>query len=220
MADDKAFTLLERCPPSFEKTAEGVCKLHTLYDQYDSVQDRGVGGLTSSLPARRDGFTPQQIDLGRYLFFDPILSVDGTQSCASCHQPDKGLADGLARSVGVSGVEVSRSAPTLWNAAFLTSFFWDARAKTLEEQMLGPLYDAKEMGNNPVQLLASLNGNQQYQAMFKQAFKSDSDDITLDQIYTALTAFETSLISLFRISYTSFTSCKLLLRVLCKHRTL
>ncbi|ARN76288.1 cytochrome-c peroxidase [Oceanicoccus sagamiensis] len=196
MAADKPFTLLDRCPPSFEKTAQGVCKLHTRYDQYDSIQGVGVGGLTSSLPARRDGFTPEQIDLGRYLFFDPLLSVDSTHSCASCHQPDKGLSDGLARSVGVSGEEIPRSAPTLWNTAFLTSFFWDARAKTLEEQMLGPLYDAKEMGNNPVQLLASLNANQQYRSMFKQAYPAASDDITLDQIYTALTAFQTSLISL------------------------
>ncbi len=196
IASEDSFKLLDRCPPSFEKTAAGVCKLHTLYDQYDSVQGRGVGGLTSSLPARRDGFSPEQIDLGRYLFFDPLLSVDGTQSCASCHQPDKGLADGLARSVGVHGNEVPRSAPTLWNTAFLTSFFWDARANSLEEQMVGPLYDAKEMANNPAQLLASLNTNKQYREMFQQAYKTEGDAITLDQIYNALAAFQTSLISL------------------------
>lgn len=196
------FNLLDRCPPSFEKTDAGVCKLHTLYDQYDSIQGQGVGGLTSSLPPRRDGFTPQQIDLGRYLFFDPLLSGDGTLSCASCHQTDKGLSDGLARSVGVAGVEVSRSAPTLWNSAFLKSFFWDGRAKTLEEQMLGPLYDEKEMGNNPVQLLNDLNANTIYRQMFLEAFgdvASDQliqDQITLDQVYTAITAFEASLISL------------------------
>ncbi|WP_369809151.1 cytochrome-c peroxidase [Oceanicoccus sp. KOV_DT_Chl] len=196
--ENDRFVLLDRCPPSFEKTGEGVCKLHTLYDQYDSVQGRGVGGLQSSLPPRRDGFTPEQIDLGRYLFFDPALSGDGSMSCASCHQPDKGLSDGRARSVGVAGVDVGRAAPTLWNSAFLTSFFWDARASSLEEQMLGPLYDPKEMGNTPVQLLATLNANADYRDMFQQAFPAAqaTNDITLDQIYLALAAFQTSLISL------------------------
>lgn len=193
-ADD--IVLKSHCPPSFEKTAQGVCILHTLYDQYDSVQSHGVGGLNSSLPPRRDGFTPEQIDLGRYLFFDPLLSGDGSISCASCHHPETGLSDGRPRSIGIEDQQVARAAPTLWNSAFLKSFFWDARAKTLEEQMVGPLYDAKEMGNNPVQLLASLNGNKQYRQLFKQAFPQSGQDITLDDIYLAIAAFETSLISL------------------------
>ena len=190
------FMLSANCPPSFEKTDSGQCKLHTLYDQYDSVQNHGVGGLNSSLPPRRDGFTPEQIDLGRYLFFDPLLSIDGTLSCASCHHPEKGLSDNKARSIGVAGAEVARSAPTLWNSAFLTRFFWDGRATTLEAQMLGPLYDPLEMGNNPANLLETLNANAIYLRLFQQAFNSGADRITLDQIYLAITAFETSLISL------------------------
>lgn len=190
------FSLSANCPPSFEKTDSGQCKLHTLYDQYDSVQNHGVGGLNSSLPPRRDGFTPEQIDLGRYLFFDPLLSIDGTLSCASCHHPEKGLSDNKARSIGVAGAEVARSAPTLWNSAFLTRFFWDGRATTLEAQMLGPLYDPLEMGNNPANLLETLNANAIYLRLFQQAFNSGADRITLDQIYLAITAFETSLISL------------------------
>ena len=193
-ADD--FILAEHCPPSFEKNDEGVCILYTLYDQYDSIQNRGVGGLTSSLPARRDGFTPQQIDLGRYLFFDPILSGNSSLSCASCHHPDQGFSDGRARSIGVGGVAVHRSAPTLWNAAFLQRFFWDGRAQTLEEQVQGPLFDSKEMGNTPQQLLATLNANPIYRDLFQQAFADSSDTITLADIYTAIAAFQASLISL------------------------
>lgn len=190
------FSLSANCPPSFEKTPSGHCKLHTLYDQYDSIQNHGVGGLHSSLPPRRDGFTPQQIDLGRYLFFDPLLSVDGTLSCASCHHPEKGLSDNRARSIGVAGVEVSRSAPTLWNSAFLSRFLWDASAASLEEQVQGPLYDPLEMGNNPANLLATLNSNTVYRQLFQQAFERQADAITLDQIYLVIAAFETSLISL------------------------
>ncbi|MED5316488.1 MAG: cytochrome-c peroxidase, partial [Candidatus Neomarinimicrobiota bacterium] len=116
-----------------------------MYQQYQSLQNSGVGGLKTGLPSVRDGFSPQQIDLGRYLFFDPALSRDGSLSCASCHNPELGFSDGLTRSVGIGGAEVSRNAPSLWNVSFLKSFFWDARAKTLEEQMTGPLFSDNEM---------------------------------------------------------------------------
>jgi cytochrome c peroxidase len=197
LAGDDAIVLSENCPPGFEKVEAGACELRTMYQFYDSLQNRGVGGTKTALPAHRDGFTPQQIDLGRYLFFDPALSVDGSMSCASCHQPDKGFADGRARSIGVSGEEVSRSAPSLWNVAFLERLFWDARAVSLEEQMLGPLYAADEMANNPVNLLNTLNSNEEYRQLFRQAYpKGELDEISLGQVYLALTAFQTSLISL------------------------
>jgi cytochrome c peroxidase len=81
--------------------------------------------------------------------------------------------------------------------AFLTKFFWDARANSLEEQMTGPLYSPNEMGNNPAQLLTSINANSTYQRLFATAFPaSQHDSIDLAQIYTAIAAFETSLISL------------------------
>ncbi|NND66420.1 MAG: cytochrome-c peroxidase, partial [Halioglobus sp.] len=137
VAGDADFVLSKRCPPSFEKTEEGVCRLRTLYEFYSSVQGHGLGGTQTSLPDHRDGFPPAQIDLGRYLFFDPALSADGSLSCASCHHPDKGFSDNRARSIGIGGQEVARAAPTLWNVAFLDTFFWDAHARSLEEQAQG-----------------------------------------------------------------------------------
>jgi len=191
------FALSERCPPGFELTAKGVCELRTLYQFYDSLENRGVGGTRTALPPHRDGFTPRQIDLGRYLFFDPLLSGDGTLSCASCHRPDKGLADGRPRSIGIHGQDAGRAAPTLWNVAFLHRFFWDARAESLEAQATGPLYSPREMGNDPVRLLASLNGNATYRRLFQQAFGTPANaSITPAQVYTALAAFQTSLVSL------------------------
>ncbi|TGD75878.1 cytochrome-c peroxidase [Mangrovimicrobium sediminis] len=197
------FTLAAHCPPGFE-LVDGHCELRSLYQQYASLQSAGVGGLKTGLPAWRDGFTPQQIDLGRYLFFDPVLSADGSLSCASCHQPERGFADGLPRSRGMHGELLARSAPSLWNVAFLQRFFWDARAASLEEQMLGPLYDEREMANTPQALLDTLNGIDAYRSLFAQAFPAEiSPDsggedapIHLQQVYTALAAFETSLISL------------------------
>ena len=197
VSESGGFVLRDYCPPSFEKTAAGNCKLRTLYEFYDSVQGHGLGGTRTSLPSHRDGFTPRQIDLGRYLFFDPVLSGDGSVSCASCHHPDKGFSDGKPRSVGIGGQEVARAAPTLWNVAFLNSFFWDAHASTLEEQMLGPLFAENEMGSNPVQLHSALNDIPAYRALFAQAYPDETaEGIQLPQIYDALTAFQASLISL------------------------
>ena len=191
------FVLNENCPPSFEKMDNGSCELRNLYQFYDSLQDMGVGGTKTSLPAHRDGFSPQQIDLGRYLFFDPALSADGSISCASCHHPDQGFSDNKARSIGIHGQEVTRSAPTLWNVAFLKHLFWDSRSESLEDQAKGPLYHPSEMGNNEVQLRQTLNNNPDYRVLFSQAFpNSGSNEIELSQLYTALTAFQTSLISL------------------------
>jgi cytochrome c peroxidase len=190
------FMLNSLCPPGFEKTEAGVCELRTLYQFYDSLEGRGVGGTRTALPPHRDGFTPQQIDLGRYLFFDPVLSGDGTLSCASCHDPARGMSDGRARSIGIHGADAGRAAPTLWNVAFLKRFFWDARADSLEAQASGPLYSPKEMGNTPTRLLASLNGNATYRRLFQETFPAGRGKITEQEVFTALTAFQTSLVSL------------------------
>lgn len=197
------FQLRNYCPPGFETVVTAVtkqqnqlsCQLRSLYQRYRSLQNGGVGGLKTGLPENRDGFSPQEIDLGRYLFFDPILSGDKDLSCASCHHPDKGFADGRGQSIGAHKQVLPRSAPSLWNMAFQKRFFWDARASSLEEQALGPLYNQKEMNNSPEQLLKDLNNSPAYLALFNQAFPQQSE-ITLDNIYRALTAFESSLISL------------------------
>jgi cytochrome c peroxidase len=197
IAQESDITLATTCPPGFELNDNNECINRNLYQQYESLTNAGVGGLKTALPEIRDGFSPQQIDLGRHLFFDPVLSADGTVSCATCHQPDKGFADGMSYSIGVKGRKTSRSAPSLWNVAFMNKFFWDGRAKSLEEQMQGPLFSEKEMGTTPELLLKTLNGIPTYQKLFTEAFPGKKDPkITLEEIYTALAAFECSLISL------------------------
>ena len=194
----ESIELCTTCPPGFLLNEQNQCLSKNLYQQYESLQDVGVGGLKTSLPEVRDGFSPQQIDLGRYLFFDPILSADGSVSCATCHNPDQGFSDGKAVSTGIHGAQLTRSSPSLWNVAYLKNFFWDGRATSLEQQMFGPLFSDKEMGNTPENLKKSLNRNPTYKRLFKDAFpaRGQQDSIQLEEIYTALTAFETSLISL------------------------
>ena len=190
------FSLADQCPPSFALNADNQCQLRHLYQLYDSLQSQGLGGLKTALPKHRDGFSPQQIDLGRLLFFDPLLSGDKTLSCANCHNPERGFSDGMARSVGASGQLHQRSAPTLWNSAFLKVFFWDARAQSLEEQAVGPLFSAIEMNNTPQQLIADLKQNSTYAKLFQQAFPESDEAVVIANIATALSAFQSSLISL------------------------
>ncbi len=190
--------LRSSCPPGFMLNEKGECESRNLYMQYSSLTDKGVGGLKTALPEARHCFTPEQIDLGRYLFFDPVLSKDGTISCASCHDPNMGFSDGKRVSTGINGHQLTRSAPSLWNVGYLSSLFWDGRASSLEEQMQGPLYDEHEMGNTPSQLKNSLNAIGEYRSLFAQAFpdRHPIDSIQLDEVYTAIAAFESSLISL------------------------
>jgi cytochrome c peroxidase len=194
----ETITLRETCPPSFELTTSNRCELRNQYQFYTSTQNRGVGGTHTGLPPDyRDGFSPQEIDLGRYLFFDPLLSGDGSLSCASCHHPDLGFSDGMGRSVGARGKLADRAAPSLWNVAFQRKLFWDARSDSLEEQAQGPLFAEKEMDNTPEHLLATLNANEAYRSLFRQAYpKAELDEIGPGQIYRALAAFQSSLISL------------------------
>lgn len=190
--------LKDSCPPGFRLNAHNECIAQNLYMQYDSPNNIGVGGLQTGLPEIRDGFSPQQIDLGRYLFFDPVLSVDQTVSCATCHDPNKGLSDGLATSLGKVGQRLKRAAPSLYNVGYLKKLFWDGRASTLEEQMLEPLFSEEEMGNSPENLLSSINGIENYRKLFAEAYPKRNRDqpIALNEITKAIAAFQASLISL------------------------
>ena len=192
------FELCSDCPPGFVLNERNECRLRSLYQQYNSLQDAGVGGLKTALPKVRDGFSPQQIDLGRYLFFDPVLSGNGQISCSTCHIPEKGFSDGRSTALGIDGQQLGRSTPSLWNVGFLKRLFWDARATSLEEQMKGPLYSSQEMASSPERILRELNQLEAYRDLFAQAYpdRDGKDSISLDEVYRALAAFESSLISL------------------------
>ena len=194
------FSLTKQCPPGFLLDLGGKCRMKSLYQFYDSLHGKGLGGMKAGLPPHRDGFSPEQIDLGRLLFFDPVLSGDDNLSCAGCHNPHLGFSDGMGRSIGSGGRINKRSAPTLWNTAFLETFFWDSRASTLEEQALESLFADDEMATSPEKLVNDLKQVSDYDALFKEAFPdhhpSQFPAISVNNVVSALVAFQTSLISL------------------------
>jgi len=189
------FNLSEYCPAGFQLVDQKSCILQSLYQQYTSPA--GFGGLRTPLPAALDGFSPQEIDLGRYLFFDPVLSGDKTQSCAHCHHPDLGFADGRGRSIGKDGKLLSRGAPSLWNVTFQKKFFWDSRSDNLQEQALEPLLSPIEMAATIKGIEAELNNNITYRQLFGVTYPSSrKEGINIDHVTRALAAFEATLISL------------------------
>lgn len=115
-------------------------------------------------------FTPGRTELGRRLFFDPVLSLDRTVSCASCHQPEHGFADPRRFSLGVGGKRTKRNSPTLFNRGHASLQFWDGRAASLEEQALMPLENPDEMALAIPEALERLRRDESYRGAFELAY--------------------------------------------------
>jgi cytochrome c peroxidase len=137
--------------------------------------------------------TVEKVDLGRELFFDKRLSVDGTVSCATCHDPDRAFTDGKALAEGVGGRRGPRNSPTLLNAMFNSGQFWDGRADSLEAQAKLPLINPDEMGNASFeQVVARLQTVPQYREKFERVF---GQGVSVDAIARAIAAYERTLLS-------------------------
>ncbi len=133
------------------------------------------------------------IELGKQLFFEPRLSQSNQIACASCHHPDQNYTDNRTLSIGNKLLEGTRNAPTILNLSYSKHFFWDGRASSFEEQVLGPITNPVEMNTSLDTVVNRLNKIEGYKKQFKKEF--DTDKITIDQIAKALGAFEKSLVS-------------------------
>ncbi|MCB0580107.1 MAG: hypothetical protein KDD10_12465 [Phaeodactylibacter sp.] len=141
--------------------------------------------------------TAAGVELGRRLFYDPILSADSSLACASCHLPERAFADGRPVAVGIQGRRGRRNAQSLANAAYqYKGLFWDGRSATLEEQALIPVEDPNEMGHDWGAVEQALRRHPSYPARFAAAFGiNDTARITRQLAARALAQFERTLIS-------------------------
>lgn len=136
--------------------------------------------------------TAAKISLGKQLYFDGRLSKDGKVSCASCHDPQKGFSNDDNFATGVGGARGGRSAPSVINAAYYRQQFWDGRAKSLEEQALGPIQNPIEMAETLESVIKKLNGIDGYRSQFQDVFGTDA---TADGIAKAIAAYERTVLS-------------------------
>lgn len=139
--------------------------------------------------------SPERIDLGAMLFFDPRMSSSGLFSCQSCHNVGLGGVDGLETSIGHGWQRGPRNAPTVLNAVFNIAQFWDGRAPDLEEQAKGPVQAGVEMNNTPEQVVTTLLSMQDYVDRFQAAFPGETEPVTFDNFARAIEAFEATLIT-------------------------
>jgi cytochrome c peroxidase len=152
--------------------------------------------LPSTVPAMKDNvITPEKIDLGKALFFDPRMSASGVFSCNSCHNLATGGDDNLETSIGHGWQKGPRNAPTVLNAVFNEAQFWDGRAPDLAAQAKGPVQAGVEMANTPANVLATLNSMPQYVEWFKTAFPGEADPVSFDNFAKAIEAYEATLIT-------------------------
>jgi cytochrome c peroxidase len=136
---------------------------------------------------------PARVALGQKLFFEPRLSGDGNVACATCHDPDRAFTDGRPVSVGIHGRVGQRNAPTLLNALYNKTQFWDGRVNTLEQQAALPITNPFEMGSASIaEAVSRIAGDKEYQTQFMQAFDRGVNE---QDMLSAIAAYERTLTS-------------------------
>jgi len=143
--------------------------------------------------------TASKVELGRYLFYDSRMSVNGKASCSTCHKQELAFTDGRAVSVGATGQLHTRGAMSLVNVAYAAALTWsNPRMKSLEEQALTPMF-----GDHPIELglrdgdgfLPMLRSDPQYRVLFERAFPEGADRFPVKNVAKALACFERSIVS-------------------------
>ncbi|MCC6753559.1 MAG: cytochrome C peroxidase [Saprospiraceae bacterium] len=184
------------CDPSNGGDITGRDLSHIPYapKEYPLVVPPGLPGLPPSPgnPQTYDG-----VQLGRHLFFDPILSLDSTLSCSGCHDPRRSFTDNLALSPGVGGTLGSRSSMTALNAAYYTGgLFWDGRSAMLEDQALEPVVNPVEMHEQWPNVEEKLRRHPKYPELFRKAFGiRNTSEITRDLAARAIAQYERLLLT-------------------------
>lgn len=167
--------------------------------QADALRDKAAEffkPLPSTIPALNENtVTPEKVDLGKALFFDPRLSASGVFSCYSCHNLTTGGDDNMETSVGHGWQKGPRNSPTVLNAVLNEAQFWDGRAEDLAAQAKGPIQAGVEMANTPEAVEATLNSMPQYVDWFKAAFPGEENAANFDNMAKAIEAFEATLIT-------------------------
>ncbi len=147
--------------------------------------------ITQPLPDKL-ALNAQKVALGRALFDEKQLSANDTVACSNCHVLRAGGADNLVHSIGINGGQGGINAPTVLNSGFNFVQFWDGRAATLEDQIDGPVTNAKEMGATWDQVLEKLKRSERYRAAFARSYP---DGITAANIKDAIATFERALVT-------------------------
>lgn len=181
--------------PDFETRTRAIqARVGVRADLVNRARERHPGLPALEFPAHNP-LTEERVALGRKLFFDRRLSLNGTQSCGMCHIPEQGFSNNeLAIAVGIEGRSVGRNAPTLYNVAFLDTLFHDGREENLEQQAWQPLLHPDEMANPSIGfVIEKLSSLPDYAGLFEAAFDGRGPD--LETVPRALASYQRTLVS-------------------------
>ncbi len=141
-----------------------------------------------------DTLSPARLELGRYLFFDPILSAGNKRSCASCHRPGLAFSDGRNKSLAFDGLnDVGRNSPGLLNSAYQSAQFWDLRETFLEDQIDHVVSNGKEFHSSYTEIMRKLAQSREYDSLFHAAFPDASEPVNIRYFNLALADYLRSL---------------------------
>lgn len=150
-----------------------------------------------SMKGSNPKFNEKQIELGKLLFYDPILSKTNEFSCASCHDPKKAFTDNLPKSKNLTYNGFGkRNSPTLLNSCFQSSFFSDLRSSNMNDQIENVMLSKDEFNTNQDEMVAKLKSKKHYQTLFKEAYFTHSEPISLGTIKSSLELYVRSLVAL------------------------
>jgi len=200
------FVLKDIIDPLYKKTLEAQNKLQVEHPteyrsqpsawNYNSTSIFATDFLDAwyytSIPKKYQ--TKEVVSLGKQLFFDPILSDQSKRSCASCHQPEKYYTDGLITSKAFEdGNFLSRNSPTLLHAIYSERYFWDLRARAIEDQTEHVVTSPHEFNTSYPEIIQRLQQSNTYRIAFEKAFQGENHQISKQFIQFALTAYVASL---------------------------
>jgi cytochrome c peroxidase len=203
---DRASFLLNFANPLTRQLAKARKALKMPDIRYNRLLNQHAATLFDSnafnrnafIAAPEDSATELKINLGKKLFFDPILSGNGQRSCSSCHQPDRAFTDGLAKNLDITGKKfIKRNTPTLINAALQPAQFYDLRAPSLEDQVSDVVGNRDEMHGDMQVSTEKLWHDLVYKELFSRAYPvTDRQAIDTLEVMNALASFVRSLTAL------------------------
>ena len=178
------------------KSTLSALLLASTFTTLSASEDMSKWLRPSEVPQPKNNkLTPERIELGKYLYFDKRLSKNDKVSCATCHSPYRGWTDMVptSKAVGFEGRVGPRNSPVVLNSAYQKHQFWDGRARTLEQQALGPIQADVEMNMPLDELVPKLRKIKGYAPLFEKAYPGEG--ITKDTIAKAIASFERTVVS-------------------------
>jgi cytochrome c peroxidase len=148
-------------------------------------------------PNERFVLTAARADLGKRLFYDPLLSGNSSRSCATCHKPQLAFTDGLKTAVSFDEkTNLTRNTPTLWNSVFQTKQFYDSRTSKLENQLSEVVHNTNEMQGSLQESIQKIRLDKEYRILFTKAYSNEADAVTEYTIANAVSSYVRSLVAL------------------------